>query len=65
MIGQMCVQNLELLDSVTIPEGIEKIGNHWFHNSSVRSVTVPASVVEIGAGAFCECAELQRLVFQT
>ena len=32
-----------------IPEGAERIGNHWFWGSEVKSVVIPASVREIGA----------------
>ena len=47
------------MKDVVIPEGIEKIGNHWFWGSGIESVTVPASVREIGPDAFYKCKSLK------
>ena len=44
--------------NIVFPEGMERIGNHWFYNTDIESVTIPASVKEIGADAFCRCEEL-------
>lgn len=44
--------NLEVVH-VVIRNGVTRIGNHAFHNvSELRSVWVPGTVTEIGAGAF-------------
>ena len=55
MIGNVNVWNLRLCKELVIPDGIEKIGDHWFWGSRIKSVVVPASVKEIGVGAFCNC----------
>ena len=47
------------MKDVVIPEGIEKIGNHWFWGSGIESVTVPASVREIETNAFYKCKSLK------
>ena len=49
------------MKDVTIPEGTERIGNHWFWSSGIENVTVPASVREIGADAFYGCDSLKRV----
>ena len=51
------------MKEVVIPEGTEKIGNHWFCDSEVESVTIPASVGEIGTDAFYGCRSLKSVVF--
>ena len=52
------------MKDVVIPEGTEKIGNHWFWRSEINSVIIPASVREIHARAFYDCRNLKRVVFQ-
>ena len=47
------------MKEIISPEGTEKIGNHWFWGSGIESVTVPASVKEIGADAFYKCKSLK------
>lgn len=49
---------------MVIPDGVEKIGNHWFWGCDVEEVTVPASVKEIGTEAFCGCKKLAKVAFQ-
>ena len=51
------------MKNVVIPEGTEKIGNHWFWGSGIESVTVAASVREIGADAFCNSKSLRQITF--
>lgn len=40
---------------VVIPDGAERVCNHWFWDSVVEEVLIPASVQEIGAQAFYGC----------
>lgn len=54
---------LRKLKEVTIPEGVDMIGNRWFWGSNIESVTIPASVREIGTDAFCSCLKLKRVAF--
>ena len=55
MVGGTYLKKLRRLRDVTIQDGVQKIGEQWFMNSAVESVTVPASVREIGKEAFCRC----------
>ena len=63
-VGGAMVWDLRGQKDVTIPEGAEKIGNYWFYHTDVESVTVPASVREIGMNAFHGCMSLTRVQFQ-
>ena len=51
------------LTSVTLPEGIEAIGNSAFSGTAITTLTIPASVASIGTGAFLNCAELTTVIF--
>lgn len=64
MAGNAKVWDLRKQKNVVIPDGVERIGNQWFRGCEVESVTVPASVREIGADAFSECESLREVVFQ-
>lgn len=57
------LQELRNLKEIVVPDGTEKIGNYWFWGSCTESVSIPASVKEIGTEAFCRCKRLKRLVF--
>ena len=47
------------IESIVIPEGVEKIGNNAFENcTSLKTVYIPASVTEIDATAFRGCTSL-------
>lgn len=63
MIGNINLQNFRKQKNVIIPDGVEKIGNRWFWGSDVESVTIPASVKELGTDAFCKCRNLKRMTF--
>lgn len=44
------------LESVTIPNGVTRIGNSAFYNCEwLKNVTIPDSVTQIDAGAFVAC----------
>lgn len=62
-IGGASLWELRALVNVVIPEGVERIGNYWFAGSDIESVTIPASVTEIGAEAFRCCKRLTRVSF--
>ena len=61
--GGVRLQDLYMMKSVVIPDGVEKIGNHWFFGSEVESVKLPASVREIGEYAFRNCKNLKQITF--
>ena len=50
-------------DTLDIPNGVEKIGDHAFSESIISNVVFPDSVTEIGACAFCGCDNLNRINF--
>ena len=60
----MSVEALRQQENVVIPEGTEKIVNYLFRGSRIKSVEIPASVEEIGAGAFYGCGWLKKVVFR-
>ena len=55
MVGSQRVWDLRKCKHVVIPEGAERIGNHWFYGCGIESVEIPASVKYIDACAFCDC----------
>ncbi|MBE6751629.1 MAG: DUF4132 domain-containing protein [Ruminococcaceae bacterium] len=49
---------------VGIPEGVTKIGDRCFANSTkIKTVTIPKTVKKIGAFAFINCTTLDTIVF--
>ena len=60
--------NLALMDStgtLTIPDGVTKIGNGAFANlSGLKTIIIPGTVKEIGENAFTNNADLTRVVLQ-
>ena len=64
LIGNIKVWDLMKQKDIIVPDGVEKIGNHWFCGCHANSVTIPATVKEIGASAFCECRSLKHIYFQ-
>ena len=60
--------NLALMDSsgtLTIPDGVTKIGNGAFANlSGLKTIIIPGTVKEIGQDAFRNNADIERVVLQ-
>ena len=60
--------NLALMDStgtLTIPDGVTKIGNGAFANlSGLKTIIIPGTVKEIGENAFTNNADLTRVVLE-
>ena len=61
MVGGVRIWDLRDCKNIVIPEGVKRIGNHWFWGSEVESVEIPASAKEIGADAFCNCKNLKSV----
>lgn len=59
----MNAYELRKLKKVVVPEGVEKIESDWFQGSEIESVTIPSSVKEICANAFCNCEKLRHVEF--
>lgn len=57
------VWDLRDCKQIAIPDGVERIGNWWFWGSGVESITIPASVKEIGIEAFYNCENLRKVTF--
>lgn len=58
-IGRLALSEIKTLKDFIIPEGITKVGEAAFWDSSVESVSVPASVTEIDNEAFQDCKSLK------
>lgn len=50
------------VDQVIVPEGVTQIDKYAFEYSSIKSVSLPASLKEIGDRAFASCVKLTKLV---
>lgn len=59
-IGRMAFVN-DNLDTVSLPEGIRTIADCAFSGSTMRSVTIPNSVVSLHGSAFWSCPNLETL----
>ena len=64
MAGSKRVWDLRELRDVVIPDGVERIGNHWFWGSGIESLAVPASVREICVDAFSNCRRLKEVTIK-
>ncbi len=61
-IGKKVFAECPDLESVVLPETLERIGAHCFSETQLEEIKLPASVVEVGEGAFLECKELLTAV---
>lgn len=52
----------EFPEEVTLPEGIEEIGQFSFARSNLSGIRIPEGVTDIGYGAFYHCDDLSRVV---
>lgn len=53
--------NSQLVTSVTIPSSITKLDKHLFYVTSLKSVTIPNTLTEIGNSAFAACSKLSTV----
>lgn len=51
------------ITGVTFPDTLEEIGIHAFASTAVREIELPAGLRKIGAMAFYECTELEKVSF--
>lgn len=47
--------------SITLPEGVQRIGDYAFDNSGIVRINIPESVTTIGARAFNDCEKLSTI----
>lgn len=52
------------LTSVTIPEGVQEIGERAFNYTGITNLTLPRSLTKIGESAFGGCASLKNVQMQ-
>lgn len=52
------------LTSVSLNEGLEKIGTRCFANTQITCIRIPRSVQEIAKGAFQGCTRLSYVIFE-
>lgn len=46
----------------SFPRGVEAVFDYAFHQSSLKSVFIPDTVVHVGQGAFADCGKLESIV---
>ena len=61
MVGNASLWDTRRLRDVTVPDGVEAVGDFWFAHAEIESVTISASVKELGEKAFYHCDLLRRV----
>lgn len=59
----LSIDGVSVSDEIVIPNGVTRIGSCAFAGMKIKTVVIPASVKEIGAGAFCACYDLQDVYY--
>lgn len=60
-IGDIAFSGCTSLQSITLPDSLQIIGDSTFSNTGITSITIPASVTQIGVGAFAYCSSLKSI----
>ncbi len=61
-ISDGCFQKSKIL-KLTVPEGVERIGERALYQTSISSLTLPDSLKVIGKEAFDNCRKLEKVHF--
>ena len=61
-IGEKAFRECANLKTVTLGEGVERIGNYAFSSSGLESITIPDSVKVIESYAFYDCRNLKTVI---
>ena len=56
--------NCAALERISLPEGLEIIGDGVFGSSALKFVEIPETVISLGAGAFSCCRSLKEFVWK-
>ena len=56
-------KNASTTTTLVLPEGLLRIGNNALKQSFIKTITIPASVQEIGTSAFESCTNLTTITF--
>lgn len=57
-IGPSAIDGCFGITAITLPDGLQKIGAAAFSSTSISSITIPASVTEMGGGVVSYCENL-------
>ena len=58
-LGDSCFWNCESLAEIHLPTSLKEIEPYAFWNTAITEIDIPASVKEIGLGAFNRCSKLE------
>lgn len=61
IIPKGCFFDCTGLESIILSDGIEEIQSSAFVNTSIKQITIPASVVKLNASAFAGCENLREI----
>lgn len=61
-IGTRAFQGSSLNGNITVPEGVETIGEYAFYKTSIESITLPSTLHSIAGNLFCNCSSLAEIV---
>lgn len=59
-IGEAAFESCESLQTILLPEGLQSIGHYAFNWAGLTSITIPATVTDMGMVAFAYCQSLVR-----
>lgn len=62
-IGAAALAGCSQLSDITLPQGLESIGDYAFNSTSITQVTLPETVVNVGEGAWSHCPLLTTATF--
>jgi len=62
VIGNKAFEGCKTLSDFVLPNKVKKIGVDAFASSSLKRITIPTSVSEIGSGAFSQSHELSEII---
>ena len=57
-IGDNAFEGCEKVSGIVIPEGVTEIGVNSFSITSLRNITIPSSLKNVGSNAFQNCTDL-------